>query len=328
MAEKTVLLSICIPTYNRAFVLKDTLNRITSDSAFDEEVELIISDNCSTDNTKEVVSLFQKQHSNIRYYCNERNVKDENFIIALSYGHGEYLKLINDYIYFPMGALEYIKDCIRENVSVRIPLFFVEKVKRALRGKVVLCYSLDDYILSVSYFVTWISSFGCWREDFNTLQEKDRYAPLLLQQVDWSYRIVSSKKGCIIYTQNIIKSSAVDLGPRGGYNYLEIHVNNYYRIMLSFLKAGLLSKKVYNIDRKYSLRHYRSRIIKALVFRKRGFDFDMQGSYTILWRYYSDLPVFYSFMFSCFFLRFSLLFYKSIFFPFKYLIHKLWIKQK
>ena len=38
------LLSICIPTYNRAEVLNATLNEITSLKDFDESVEIVISD--------------------------------------------------------------------------------------------------------------------------------------------------------------------------------------------------------------------------------------------------------------------------------------------
>jgi abequosyltransferase len=49
-------LSICIPTYNRAGLLKDLLEclsvQLTTDIS--EKVEVVISDNCSTDRTKEV----------------------------------------------------------------------------------------------------------------------------------------------------------------------------------------------------------------------------------------------------------------------------------
>ena len=61
MENKQPLLSICIPTYNRAEYLEGALKNIVTDSAFDSRVEVIISDNASTDNTQEV----GKKYSNL-----------------------------------------------------------------------------------------------------------------------------------------------------------------------------------------------------------------------------------------------------------------------
>jgi abequosyltransferase len=48
------LLSICIPTYNRSQYLKQALETYVSNAAFDDEVEIVISDNASTDNTEKM----------------------------------------------------------------------------------------------------------------------------------------------------------------------------------------------------------------------------------------------------------------------------------
>lgn len=44
MENKRPLLSICIPTYNRALALKRNLECLVELSGFDEEVEIVISD--------------------------------------------------------------------------------------------------------------------------------------------------------------------------------------------------------------------------------------------------------------------------------------------
>lgn len=56
------LLSICIPTYNRACYLWRTLNSITTQKGFlfTDFIEIIISDNCSDDATEEVCMEFVK----------------------------------------------------------------------------------------------------------------------------------------------------------------------------------------------------------------------------------------------------------------------------
>lgn len=48
------LLSLCIPTYNRGEILRETLDTIVLSPDFDDRVEVVICDNCSTDNTREI----------------------------------------------------------------------------------------------------------------------------------------------------------------------------------------------------------------------------------------------------------------------------------
>jgi glycosyltransferase involved in cell wall biosynthesis len=58
MEGKEILLSICIPTYNRATYLKICLDSIMQQMHTDYPIEIIVSDNFSTDNTLNVVSEF------------------------------------------------------------------------------------------------------------------------------------------------------------------------------------------------------------------------------------------------------------------------------
>jgi glycosyltransferase involved in cell wall biosynthesis len=58
------LLSICIPTFNRAYILEKTLHSIVSQKIFQDtnEIEVIVSDNCSSDNTFEIVNKYIKKY--------------------------------------------------------------------------------------------------------------------------------------------------------------------------------------------------------------------------------------------------------------------------
>jgi len=65
------LISVIIPTYNRANLLsraiKSVLNQIFKD------FEIIVIDDCSIDNTEEVIKKFQEQDKRIRYIRHEKN---------------------------------------------------------------------------------------------------------------------------------------------------------------------------------------------------------------------------------------------------------------
>jgi len=60
-------ISVIICTYNRANILKECVTSIVNQSIPNEEYKIIIVDNNSTDNTKEIVNAFTQKHSNISY---------------------------------------------------------------------------------------------------------------------------------------------------------------------------------------------------------------------------------------------------------------------
>ncbi|NEQ25134.1 MAG: glycosyltransferase, partial [Microcoleus sp. SIO2G3] len=54
------ILSICIPTFNRAEELDNQLTWLFKEiKGFEDECEVIVSDNCSSDNTQEVVEKWR-----------------------------------------------------------------------------------------------------------------------------------------------------------------------------------------------------------------------------------------------------------------------------
>ena len=86
------LLSICIPTYNRAEYLAKSLDSLIVQPEF-SQIEVVISDNASTDNTEEVCKHYREKYPNIVYYRNQENILDRNFPTVLMRGTGAYRKL-------------------------------------------------------------------------------------------------------------------------------------------------------------------------------------------------------------------------------------------
>src|SRR3989344_921968 len=83
---KRPFFSIVIPTYNRASFLKASI-AITLQQTF-KDFEIIISNNCSTDDTRKVVNSFKDKR--IRYFENKKNIGGEPHMIkAFSYARGK-----------------------------------------------------------------------------------------------------------------------------------------------------------------------------------------------------------------------------------------------
>ncbi len=83
--------SICIPTYNHGHFIADAITSVLDQSFTD--FELLVVDNCSTDNTREIVAGYADNR--IRYFCNETNVGPrENLNRCLQHATGEYVKIL------------------------------------------------------------------------------------------------------------------------------------------------------------------------------------------------------------------------------------------
>jgi abequosyltransferase len=87
------LLSICIPTYNRAGFLRECLSSLDP-TDLGSAVEIVVSDNASTDTTLEVLEAF-KATLPLRYIVQSENLgPDRNFDAVITAAQGEYCWLL------------------------------------------------------------------------------------------------------------------------------------------------------------------------------------------------------------------------------------------
>lgn len=70
-SSKPILLSIGIPVYNGGAYIAEAIESIQIPEELEGQIEILVSDNCSTDNTAEIVSRF----SFVKYYRNNENIR-------------------------------------------------------------------------------------------------------------------------------------------------------------------------------------------------------------------------------------------------------------
>lgn len=108
------ILTIAFPTFNKGFVLKETLDQLLPQIE-NKNIEILISDNSSTDSTFEIGSIYSKNYKNVRYYRNSMNLEfDGNCIEIFKRANGEYLWMIGDDYILP-NTIESILKCIEES---------------------------------------------------------------------------------------------------------------------------------------------------------------------------------------------------------------------
>jgi abequosyltransferase len=85
----SIKLSICIPTYNRGAYLGETLESIISQAT--DEVEIVVSDNASSDNTKDIIRKYSAIFPRLVYIREEVNHgADANYMNVVAHASGEY----------------------------------------------------------------------------------------------------------------------------------------------------------------------------------------------------------------------------------------------
>lgn len=88
------MLTICIPTFNRSNFFDNLLKSIY---IADKKVKIIIVNNCSTDNTKFVISKFKKKFKHLSHFThNKKKSYDENYIFCLNKIKTKYGWVIGD----------------------------------------------------------------------------------------------------------------------------------------------------------------------------------------------------------------------------------------
>ncbi|MBQ0033647.1 MAG: glycosyltransferase family 2 protein [bacterium] len=93
----SAMLSICIPTYNRLKYLKELLPGLLAqiDAVPEGTVELVVSDNVSTDGTADYLKSIKRDY--FRFWTNETNIGgDRNFLKCIREAKGDYVWLVGD----------------------------------------------------------------------------------------------------------------------------------------------------------------------------------------------------------------------------------------
>ena len=127
-------ISIVLPTYNRANYIHESIDSILNQTFTDWE--LIIVDDCSTDNTLAIVKHYEESDNRIRVIHNETNKQlPESLNIGFRHAQGKYLTWTSDDNWFLSRALEVMNEYLDRNCHysmVCTGFLFVDDEKRFL----------------------------------------------------------------------------------------------------------------------------------------------------------------------------------------------------
>ncbi len=243
------LLSICIPTYNRADYLEKCLTAIVSQEAF-EEIEVVISDNCSTDDTEKIGKKYEQKYKNIVYFRNEKNIHDMNFPLVLQRARGTLRKLTNDTVIYKPGAIRYMLDAVRECVDKQHQVYFLNSEGKDESSH--YYQKLEDYIGNIGYLLTWIGAVAIWEDDCDDLSTFINNTDSKIAQVPYLLEHFEKHNGAVIYPKHIM-DGIIPKNKNVSYGLYKVFYENFLGYIKPYVERRVISKECYDRVRKILL---------------------------------------------------------------------------
>lgn len=134
MKKEPLILSICIPTYSRSSYLKTCIDSLIAYKG--EDIEVIVQDNHSEDDTETLMNSYVEIDSRISYEKNSMNLgMMENLFKAMERARGEYIFILSDDDFILSGGIEKIIRLIKNKNPTAFncaKILYFEKSKRAI----------------------------------------------------------------------------------------------------------------------------------------------------------------------------------------------------
>lgn len=242
---KKPLLSICIPTYNRSVYLRKSIESIVCQREFtDGDVEIVISDNASEDDTQAVGKEFAGKYDNFHYYRNEENIRDRNYSKVISEANGALRRLSNDTLIYENGSLSYMCDLIRKNEHDRPLIFWANG--SAKPHEEIEHVDFRGFIRNVSFWITSIACFSIWEEKCENIEKDIAGCDLLLWQVRKGLELAYDRKNVLICNRVLTKTQTVEK-KNISYGLYKVFYENYFELLSPYFDNGALTKD----DREY-----------------------------------------------------------------------------
>lgn len=234
------LVSICIPTYNRSIYLEKTLAAITCQKPFlDKRVEVVVSDNASTDDTFALMSKLEKEYEQLHYHRNEENIRDENFPLVLSLAKGRLRCLCNDTLVYKAGHLEDLCQLVTRFSEEKPVLFFANGNLKKLEKGEKQHADMDSAMQDISYWLTWLGGFSIWAEDCEEIEKDTRNCELLLWQVGKTLALMKAKQRIIVSNKPFGRIQPIpnkDLS----YGIYKVFYENFFALLMPYVKENML----------------------------------------------------------------------------------------
>ena len=275
--KNITLLSICIPSYGRIEILRNTLSSIYSQigDVCEDDFEVIVSDN---DPNRALQCLTEEfNYSNFNYYATDCEGFLNSYYV-LTYATGALIKLHNNTMLWKPGSLKNLLQIIRHNMSEKPLMFFTNGIRQTYATR--QFKSFDEFMCDLSYLSSWSNGLFIWKDDF------DRNKNIAINEYFPQTSILLTQ----YYKESFISSDypffeLQKVSKKGGYNIFKVFGIDYIELIESAYLNGHISKKTF--DRIKSkillnflpLNFFKTKILKVETYETSGLKENLRNYY-------------------------------------------------
>lgn len=274
------VLTYAIITYNRSRYLVKALYSVLRQVGNDGLIEVLVSDNASTDDTREVVQELQKRYSNLKYFCNETNIEAKgNIHAAIRNSTGEYVLVAGDDDYLVDGALYVLVNHLYQHRHCSI--FYLTEMDC---GGKLFSYEgsgYEDYLDKIGFYITFISAVVLKRNLYGRIADPEKYNYTDIPQVYLQMEVLKQSPSFFILGMKCWDKSG-EHSPKG-YNLVEVFVKNYFDILAATVK---ISSAQLSAEKK--------RVMECMIYpwcyriKHMGVQLSLDGIFDIVRDYYGE----------------------------------------
>lgn len=253
MIRNEILLSILIPTYNREKYLQKAIesifNQITDE--FKKKIEIIVSDNNSTDNTQMLLEKLNKRAKDngifFKFSKNSKNLGfDGNFLKLINESNGKFCWIFGDDEFFLKDGLFKILEILNKNSEAGLIHILNKSDKK--KEKEFKKSECQNFIKEINYMISFITanifSKKYLDKNIDYIKFKDSN---LIQEVYYFQSILKGKNNILVYTRIFTTERAENIG---NYKLFETFGKNQNNIFKFFIDYGLEKSTIDFINKK------------------------------------------------------------------------------
>jgi abequosyltransferase len=241
-----VQLSICIPTYNFGSFIGDTLKSVTDQA--NDNVEIVIYDGGSTDNTSDVVSQYKERFANIVYHrADTKGGIDKDLASTVDRARGTYCWLLSSDDVLKPGAIQRVLDEIKNGYAIYlcnrtecdknlVPLIFRPWLSGKIGDHLFILHQKEDLInyfdksRSIGALFSYMSAIIVRRSTWNEIGYDDRFTESNYAHVFRLFSILQ-KGGTLSYIKDpliLCRGENDSFREQGMFNRMMIDFNGYH----------------------------------------------------------------------------------------------------
>lgn len=232
--NKKPILSICIPTFNRADCLNKVLEKLIPVCS-GNNIQIYISDNASPDQTESLSKKFAENHDFIHYHRHLENIgSDDNFEFVLKMADTKYRWLMSDTCY-----IDDVADMISDLESVDWDAYILNDPKSPMSRSRFLPKTRTVYDESISvmreigWHLTWISCMVYNERLVNSLNF-ERYKNSSFNQTALVFETTANRPCKICFNPRVaVKNLPLRKDSGWHYHVFDIMYRQWYLLIMS-----------------------------------------------------------------------------------------------